>query len=232
MLVYFMPQKNSHKIYYADGYYHVYNRGVEKRDIFQEEKDYIVFLHLLKTALIEPEKVKQENETLFSLGLNNPKLQGSTLQRFIFHPRKNFYGRINLICYCLMPNHFHFLIQQKDSAALSEFMRSTVTAYSMYFNKKYERVGPLFQGSFKAIDIQNENYFLWLSRYIHRNPRGFQNFSFSSYQDYIGVRNTEWVNNELLQLQGSTLQDQIQKYREFVETDKEEASDYSNLILE
>ncbi|MDO8515322.1 MAG: transposase [bacterium] len=226
-----MPQKNSHKIYYADGYYHVYNRGVEKRNIFEGEKDYAVFLHLLRTALVEPEKIKQENETLFSLGLNNPKLQGSTLQKFIFHPRENFYGRINLICYCLMQNHYHLLIQQKDVDALSEFMKSIITAYSMYFNKKYERVGPLFQGSFKAVDIQNETYFLWLSRYIHRNPINFLNYSFSSYQDYIGNRNTEWVNKDLLQLQGSTLQDQIQKYRGFVESGEKQFN-LENLTLE
>ncbi len=219
-----MPQKNSHKIYYPDAFYHVYNRGVEKRIIFEDEQDYAVFLHLLKTALWEPEKVKEEQERTFGD-------RGAILQKPIFHPRKNFYGRINFLCYCLMPNHYHFLIQQKDSEAVSKFIHSLGTSYCMYFNKKYERVGPLFQGIFKAVDVHEENYFLWLSRYIHRNPQDFKNYKFSSYPDYLEKRKTEWVNKGILlsYLQGSTLQN---GYQAFVETEKDYPLEFESLILE
>lgn len=147
-----MPQKNSVKIYYENGIYHIYNRGVEKRDIFLDRNDYLTFLHILKTSLMPPE-IPQFIEKA-SLRL----LQGGTLQRPINRPRKNFYNKISLLCYILMPNHYHFLLKQIQSVAMTQFIHSIFTTYSMLFNKKYERVGPLFQGAFKAIDIEEDNY--------------------------------------------------------------------------
>lgn len=222
-----MPQKNSIKIYYENAFYHVYNRGVEKRDIFLDRDDYLAFLHLLKTALLPPEELKPEKQ-------KEPDfLQGATLKRGIWRPRKNFYGKIDLLSYALMPNHYHFLLKQIQATAMTEFIRSIFTTYSMYFNKKYQRVGPLFQGNFKAVDIDNDNYLLWVSRYIHRNPEDFINYPYSSYGDYLNQRNTAWVNKTLiLNYFESHWKAREKNYQSFVETKKEEPIDITNLYIE
>lgn len=175
-----MPRKNSVKFYLDNAFYHVYNRGVDKRNIFLEHEDYLYFLHLLK-SLLSPEPDK-----------------GSTLVGKRTWPQKNFFGKIDLLCYCLMSNHFHLLLRQSTSTVVTEFMKSLCTRYGMYFNKKYKRAGSLFQGIFKAVDIDNENYLLWMSRYIHRNPADFENYRYSSYKDYIGEMHTSWVKSKII----------------------------------
>lgn len=211
-----MPRKNARKIYFENGFYHVYNRGVEKRDIFIEPADYSFFLHLIKGALSPLEKQK-----LFDEGIFRPR-------------RKNFFGKIDLLCYVLMPNHFHFILRQNDKLSVTEFIRSILTSYSMYFNKKYSRVGTLFQGVFKAIDIHDENYLLWLSRYIHLNPANFINYPYSSYDDYLQNKNTPWINKSLiLDYFSSNPLNKTKNYQEFVENKKNnEGIGLENLTLE
>jgi putative transposase len=161
-----VPSRNVVKIYVKDGYYHVYNRGVERRTIFEDNQDYGVFLNRLKEALTP---LKEEEEQLSR--------------------RQNYARQIRLVAYCLMPNHFHLLIQQTDQKAMESFMRTLATSYSMYFNKKYERVGRLFQGSYKAVQVDSDEYLMHLSRYIHLNPRAinqnYQSYDYSSYRFYF-----------------------------------------------
>ncbi len=100
-----------------------------------------------------------------------------------------------------MPNHFHLLIKQNSSKSIELFMRSISTRYSMYFNKKYQRVGSLFQGPYKAVHVKDEVYLLHLSRYIHLNPIEFTNDltrAFSSYSEYLNLRKTKWVKPEVI----------------------------------
>jgi putative transposase len=184
-----MPAKNSIKIPIENGYYHIYNRGVNKQEIFTNPQDYSVFLNYLKVALSPPLKPDEIQKTKIDI------------EGHIFLSRerqpKNFLKEIDLIAYALMPNHFHLIIKQNKKESMEAFMRSIGTRYSMYFNKAYNRVGPLFQGIYKAVQIENENYLLHLSRYIHLNPR--QNYNnlasaYSSYADYIGVKKTNWLN--------------------------------------
>ncbi len=181
-----------------------------------EPADYAFFLHLIKGALSPPEKQK-----LFDEGIFRPR-------------RKNFYGKIDLLCYVLMPNHFHFILRQNDKSTITEFIRSILTSYSMYFNKKYGRVGALFQGVFKAIDIHEENHLLWLSRYIHLNPINFTNYPYSSYDDYLQKKNTSWINKSLiLDYFSSNPLKKSKNYQEFVENKKNnEGMDLENLTLE
>lgn len=214
-----MPQKNSIKRYYENGFYHIYNRGVEKRKIFLDRDDFLAFLYLLKTALSE-----------------SPK-QGATLatapKQSKHGPRKNFHQRVTLLTYCLMPNHFHLLIKQQDPTAMTEMIRSVCTAYGMYFNKKYDRVGSLFQGIFKAIDIAEDNYLLWLSRYIHRNPESFHTYLYSSYGDYLGTRQSEWTNTKIiLDYFSSSGLKQKSNYQKFVDDDQEEPADLPLITIE
>ncbi len=100
-----------------------------------------------------------------------------------------------------MPNHFHLLIKQIEPNAMEGFMRSLATRYSTYFNKRYNRVGKLFQAAYKACIIENDNYLLYLSRYIHRNPGEYSNNlanAHSSYGVYLGLRTIPWVKPQFI----------------------------------
>src|SRR3990167_4127990 len=109
---------------------------------------------------------------------------------------------ISILCYCLMPNHYHLLIKQSDGGSALKFVHRLNLAYAMYFNKKYDRVGPLFQGRFKAKIIENDEYLLHLSRYIHLNPsvfirkRGLAPYLWSSARNYLDGKTDDLVDTE------------------------------------
>lgn len=207
-----MPAKNSLKQFVENGYYHLYNRGVEKRTIFQDDQDYHVFQKYLKDYLgtekgTDPHPISKE---------------------------------VDLLAFCLMPNHYHLLVKQNSISGITKLIRAVCTNYSMYFNKKYDRVGTLFQGRYKAILVENDRYLLHLSRYIHLNPYPGsvpKNYSHSSYQYYIGDRNLSWVKSkEILghfkSAKKSNPSD-ILSYEGFVEDFKEDTSEVlGNLTLE
>ncbi|PIZ00347.1 hypothetical protein COY62_02985 [bacterium (Candidatus Howlettbacteria) CG_4_10_14_0_8_um_filter_40_9] len=178
-----MPARNVVKEYVKGGIYHVYNRGVNKYDIFESKKDYATFLYYLKLYLENPENLDKED-----------------LRKKNFMVRTNFFERVELLGYCLMPNHFHLIIKQTGDKDLTEFVRCIATNYSMYFNSEHDRVGTLFQGRYKAILIKKDNYLLHLSRYIHLNPltKGrtlskLSEYEWSSYADYLGLKDTTWL---------------------------------------
>lgn len=208
-----MPARNIVKTYVENGYYHVYNRGVEKRDIFLKEEDYSVFLHFLKQYLSSPQG-KNTHLTMTRSHLVRPRP---------IHPLHN---EINLLAYCLMPNHYHLLLKQKTIDGMTKFLRRLCTSYSLYFNKKYDRVGKLFQGIYKAAFIDRDEYLLHLSRYIHLNPildkvAPCHKYPFSSYQHYLGLKGAKWLKpEEILSFfktaQKTNLKD-ILSYQSFVE---------------
>ena len=150
----------------SDSYYHIYNRGNAKQDIFVEPEDYRFFL-LRLVQNIFPEKFEDHR---------TPPL-----------PQNSF----SLISYCLMPNHFHFLLRQNKDTSPSKLLSRISTSYSKYFNKKYDRVGHLFQDQFKQILIENNEYLLWLSAYINQNPKtanmvkSAEDYPWSSYLSFL-----------------------------------------------
>lgn len=165
-----MPSRNRLKAYVSDGYYHVYNRGVNKRTIFKSEKDYAVFLNLLKRYLDDkPAKDKwgRQYETL--------------------------HGQLELLAFCLMPNHFHLLLYQKSPEAMTRLLRGVAGAYSSYFNRQYGRSGPLYQDRFKASLILRDEYLQHISRYIHLNPKEYRTWEFSSLSYYMGDKSAAWL---------------------------------------
>ena len=215
-----MPQKNSIKTYVKDGHYHIYNRGVEKRTIFKDTQDYKVFLKYLKEYLSEPPK-PEEIKTIFTL-------QGASFKGIKRQP-KNYHNRIKLMSYCLIPNHFHLLIKQSENKIIENFMRSLATRYSMYFNKKYNRVGKLFQGHYKAVLITKDNYLLHLSRYIHLNPSEYSDNiidAYSSYGEYLGLRKTKWVKpGFILSFFNQVVIPEVNSYKNFVENYKKDSAE-------
>lgn len=196
-----MPAKNRIKQYIDNSYYHLYNRGTEKRTIFLNQQDYAVFLNYLKQYLLP------KDETDLRKQLSNPNISYLERDKILKLLRlNNFADEITILAYCLMPNHFHFFIKQKSSQSIDKFMNSLCTRYTMYFNKKYQRVGSLYQGVYKAIAINKESQFIYLSKYIHKqafihqlNPQGQALQSWqqpSSYPEYLGKRKTEWIHPE------------------------------------
>ena len=156
------------------GFYHIYNRGSEKRNIYQQPRDYMRFL-----------------KTLYYYQFLGPKPKFSNFTKTNLF-KSSFNSKIvEIICYCLMPNHFHFLIKQLKDGGISIFMSQLSNSYTKYFNTKYNRVGPLLQGAFKAIRIENDEQFVHVSRYIHLNPivsglvKNLDDHQWSSYLEYI-----------------------------------------------
>jgi REP element-mobilizing transposase RayT len=225
-----MPRKNTIRRDVEDGFYHIYNRGVDKRVIFQDKIDYSVFLRFIKEHL---------------LPLNHPDLM--ILQGL--NPRRNAincFGEVELIAYCLMPNHFHLFMRQIKKGGIARFMKALATNYSMYFNHKYNREGPLFQGTYKAVLVDDDPYFLWITKYIHQNPieitarvkpsQGLSGYSYSSYPDYLGLRETEWVKPDavLENFKKNTTGSEVGNYQNFVEEidDENFPEGMSSLLLD
>lgn len=222
-----MPARNTIREFVENGYYHVYNRGVDKRIIFEDEQDYTVFLHFIK-VLLSPLPEKQLH----------PLAELTGFDPIRFRPLlTTLHGKVDLVAYCLMPNHFHLLLKQVPLNGMSEFMRRLATCYVMYFNRKYERSGYLFQGRYKAVLVTEDSYLLHLSRYIHLNPYELtgsdlvklvklSTYPYSSYACYLGRKNAEWLNpTPILSFFKSRLRTKSTKYtsyQSFVEDFKED----------
>jgi len=204
---------------------------VEKRTIFEDEQDYKVFLKYLKEYLTPP---PDPSKLLTTFTLQGASFQG------IPHQHKNYHETINLLAHSLMPNHFHFILRQKTDRSMEFFLRSLATRYSMFFNKKYNRIGKLFQGHYKAILIDNERYLLYLSKYIHKNPKEYTDMltdAYSSYSEYLDLRHTSWIETETIlsyfKEQKNSLLKKTNSYKSFVEDEDEtETALLGNLIIE
>jgi REP element-mobilizing transposase RayT len=166
-----MPTRNLVKTYVADSYYHLYSRGVNKQLIFSDDEDKTVFLGILKRYLSSAQ-TKRKKHTAY----------------------RSFADDIELLAFCLMDNHFHLLIyQHSDPTALRDFMRRVMTTYSMYYNHRHERRGPLFQSNYLASRIDSDAYLQHISCYIHKNPSGWRAYRYSSLQYYLGEKHADWV---------------------------------------
>jgi len=158
-----MPRRS---ISFEPGYYHLYNRGNDKNDIFHNPKDYGFFINILN------------------------------------------YNRrvccINIVCYCLMPNHFHLFIRTDENSRPVEFMKRIQMLYAKYLQENCGIVGHAFQGRYKAKPIIQENQFLYLSAYIHANPKSssivqnLRQWQWSSFLDYTGLRDGKLPEKDLI----------------------------------
>jgi len=146
---------------FVDGeYYHVFNRGAHKLDIFVEEKDYARFLLLLHLANTSE---GLEMKRVFS------KYGGQPLSA-IFEQEVCDKTLVDVVAYSLIPNHFHLVLRQKSPEGITRFLKRTMTAYAMYFNLSRGHSGTLFQGPAKSRLIDNEAYFRYIFAYVHLNP--------------------------------------------------------------
>src|SRR3989344_4688823 len=214
-----MPAKNVIKSYVADGLYHVYNRGVNKGDIFFDEKDYRVFLSYVATALTAKDEKKLKTIIFEESRSYKERREATQLLRL-----KNFIGKIDLLAYCLMPNHFHFLLKQQGEDDMSAFVQALMTRFTMYENRRHKRVGRVFQGPYKAVLITDDAQLLHVSRYIHRNPFSLKRPRLlrlraqpSSYPNYLGEIYQGWIKPQEILSYFSHAKTGLQSYKEFVE---------------
>ena len=147
------------KVNFINGeYYHIFNRGVDKRDIFKDKEDIERFFQSMREFnSINPIGSIYENS------FRNP-LGGSTAKTDKL---------VDFICYCLNPNHYHFILEQVSDNGIEKFMHR-LGGYTWFFNKKYDRSGSLFQGRYKAIHIDSNEYLLYLSAYTNLNDKVHQ----------------------------------------------------------
>jgi len=141
------------KMQFVNGeYYHIFNRGVDKREIFIEPRDSERFFRgMNEFNVTEPIGSIFENSFRQEpLGRKTPKL-------------------VNFVCYCINPNHYHFILEQVSDRGIEKFMQRFGTGYTNYFNKKYNRTGSLFQGKFKSVHVDSNEYLLHLSAYVNLN---------------------------------------------------------------
>lgn len=175
--------------------YHVYNRGVEKRNIFLDDRDYLRFLHLALHCL--PDRTIQSFSLKYRTSAARKELQ--TLQIL-----SSGEGLVDIICFCLMPNHFHFLLKENKERGISTYMQRLSNGYAKYFNTKRERTGSLFGGPFRAKAVDGDDYLLHVSRYIHLNPvvaqivREPRQYKWSSFREYENHKRARFCHPSLI----------------------------------
>lgn len=178
----------------TDHYYHVFNRGVAHQPTFLLARDYERFLFYLSYYRHKEAPVRLSKLLQIPKDVRNKILEGLEISNDVI---------VEIVAYCCMPNHFHLLLKQRADGGVSLFMRKITDGYTRYFNTKHQRVGPVFQGAFKAVHISNNEQLLHVSRYIHLNPvvsavvreNDFYTYSWSSLLSYIDKKIPTFVNS-------------------------------------
>lgn len=168
-------------------YYHIYNRGVEKRDIYLTDGDYSRFLDMVSFYLYD----QKISYTRYNDLSERRKLNYNAL-----NPKGSEDLRVKLVAYCLMPNHFHFILKLNQGDGITKFVSDISNSHTKYFNLKNERTGRLFQGSFKSKEIDNEPSLMQVIRYIHLNPVESKRTNPTGTirpEDYVWSSHGEWL---------------------------------------
>lgn len=179
------------KIQISEGeHYHVFNRGIRKQTIFHDQKDWWRFLFLI---------------LYFQSPVNFPQV-GRAIKEFVKHQMLDSLTTneivkkrcVELVTFCIMPNHFHLILKETEEGGISKYMQRVLNSYAKYYNMKYEKSGHLFQGKYKAVHIETNEQLLYLSAYVHRNPRELseyrgeeESYQWSSFGDYTNKNRWE-----------------------------------------
>ena len=187
-----MPYKNKMKQLAEGAFYHAYNRGYHKQQIFIDDHDYHTFIYLLRKYL-DPDfretKLLPNGEAV-RISINKP-----------------LYNKVEVHAYCLMPNHFHLLVRQITKDGMPRLINIINSQYSSYFNQKYGRSDTIWHGTYKAVIVKSEEQYLHLSRYIHLNPMkiigvtpmridSLSTYPYSSYPVFLGLKKSRWIKQE------------------------------------
>lgn len=169
--------------------YHVFNRGVAHIPIFTDTRDYRRFLQTAQYYNDSQEKLKFSHSSLLKV-LPEESIKKSKI--------------VDILAFCLMPNHFHFMLKQLTDSGITRFITQLSNSYSHYFNTKHDRSGPLFNGPYKAVLVNTDEQLIHLSRYIHLNPiaanlvKNLESYQWSSYQEYLEPSGEKLASPELV----------------------------------
>ena len=202
-------------------YYHIYNRGTDKRTIFMEPHDYKRFIALLYAC-----------NSMNPVNIADHFQKGRTFSELFAVERGE--TLVYIIAYCLMPNHFHLLVREKSECGIQKFMQKLSTGYSMYFNSKNKRTGTLFESRFKAKHADNDEYLKYLFAYIHLNPVKLIDplWKESGIQDRVAAEGylSDYVHSSFLDWNGSTRLESKILNREAAPEYFTTANDFNNFV--
>lgn len=177
-----MPSKFRVRNFKEGGFYHIYNKGLDKQDLFRSPEDFEAFLYYLEIYLLKQEKAASKPKLPKRLRL------------------KNLSDQVELISFCLLPNHLHLVLRSLTAPAIPKLLKQLANAYTFYFNKKYNHSGPTFQGRYRSVKVDPENLSL-LTLFLHLHPGidwlsgNPKNYSYSSFKLYLDPK------SELIQKQ-------------------------------
>jgi putative transposase len=238
------------KTIFANGeYYHIYNRGTDKREIFSSDEDYFKFLRCLRefndASTFEQRmflKNIAQSSMKVSKELSSCTQELSSLEK---SSDQDLPKLVEIVAYCLNPNHFHLILKQLEEDGIKTFMHKIGTGYTNYFNSKNERSGSLFQGPFKAVHIDPNEYLLYLSAYVNgnhfihvhenadskRSLAPWEAWPYSSFPDYAGKRKGTLCNMEIILEQFSD----VKNYEDFAREhmlQMREKKEFAKLLLD
>lgn len=181
----------------TDQLYHVFNRSLNREIIFVNSWNFSRYL-----KLIDYYRNTHQPVSLSRLLQLNKKLREEILHSL----QKDNLLRVDILAYCIMPTHYHFILRQVADDGITKFIRDTSNSYGKYFNKKSERYGPVFQGRFKAVRIESDEQLLHVVRYVHLNPYSsfivknldeVLKYPYSSMHEYMNAK-PSFVSKELV----------------------------------
>lgn len=196
----------------VDEVYHVLNRGIFLQPTFPSTRDYTRAIELIRYYQNKKPPIRYSRFLYLSNERRRKILENLS-------EKKEFL--VEIFSYCLMPNHFHFLLKQTEDEGISKFMSNFTNSYTRYFNVKNKRNGPLFQGKFKAIRVETDEQLMHLSRYIHLNPhssyvvknlKALKKYPYSSLPEYLGKSQVSFCDKEAVLGQFKSLK----SYKKFV----------------
>lgn len=190
-----MPKRKT--LLVKDEIYHVFNRGIAKMPIFSSSRNYERLIELIEYYQFSDTPLSYSHFKQLPVELRDEIFQS-------LHRGNN--KHVEILSFCLMNNHFHFLIKQITSNGITIWMSNIQNAYARYFNKTQNRMGPLFQPMFKAVRIETDEQLLHVSRYIHLNPstgylvttEDLPNYAWSSLSSYIGDSQYSFINTNII----------------------------------
>ncbi len=212
------------------GYYHIFNRGVDKRKIFMDEGDRWRFLQ----GLCLFNNKENVGNILWKMERKRGEITLRSIKGFLIEEKDKKESIVLILAYCLKDNHFHLLLKETEEGGIQSFMHKFTSGYVKYFNNKYKRQGSLFQGPFEAVRIEKDEYLQYLLAYINIiNPAQtiisgiketgikdkeeikdfIKEFPWSTHQEYLGKRNSIIIEKEIF----NELFPSVESYREFTE---------------
>ncbi len=188
---------NARKVVFANGkIYHIFNRGVEKRPTFTDKRELSRATETLKYYRFADLPIRLSH----FINLDN------TFQHEMLKTINISQKHVEILAYCFMPNHFHFLLKQINDNGISKFIANFTNSYTKYFNTKHDRVGHLFQGTFKAVHVSADEQLLHLARYIHLNPissflietDALEHYPWSSHPAYVNSAISDFIEKDTI----------------------------------